>query len=93
MATRINKDPNARLDYGIDWSDWLPAGDSITSSTWTISGSDAALTQSEESHSSSQTGVWLAGGTLGGQYTVTNHIVTTAGREDDRTLTIMIVQR
>lgn len=94
---RIEKDPNAKLDYGIDWTDWLKqrngSTDQIVASTWSISGPDTALTQADSSFSSTQTGVWLAAGTSGGKYSVTNHITTAAGREDDRTLTIAVKQR
>ncbi|UJD21050.1 hypothetical protein PP495_gp26 [Gordonia phage Pickett] len=37
--------------------------------------------------------MWLAAGTSGGKYSVTNHITTAAGREDDRTLAIVVKQR
>lgn len=94
---RIEKDPNAKLDYGIDWTDWLKqrngSTDQIVASTWTISGPDAALTQTDSSFSTTQTGVWLAAGTSGGTYAATNHVTTAAGREDDRTLTIVVKQR
>ena len=94
---RIEKDPNAKLDYGIDWTDWLKqrngSTDQIVASTWTISGPDTALTQTDSSFSTTQTGVWLAAGTNGSTYAVTNHVTTAAGREDDRTLTIAVKQR
>ena len=32
----IIKDPQANVQYGLDWSDWLPAGDSLSSCTVTI---------------------------------------------------------
>ncbi|QLF83838.1 hypothetical protein SEA_MOOSEHEAD_27 [Gordonia phage Moosehead] len=94
---RIEKDPNAKLDYGIDWTDWLKqrngSADQITDSTWTITGPDTALIQTDSSFSTTQTGVWLSAGTNGGTYSVTNHVTTAAGREDDRTLTIAVKQR
>jgi hypothetical protein len=34
----IPKDPAAKLNYGIDWGPWLPAGDSVASATWTVDG-------------------------------------------------------
>jgi hypothetical protein len=37
--------------------------------------------------------IWLKGGTLGTEYTVTNKIVTTAGRTDERSFTITIEDR
>ena len=31
-----NKDPDAVLDYGFDWSAWLEAGDTIVTSEWIV---------------------------------------------------------
>lgn len=93
MSAYMEKDPDAVLDYGIDWSDWLVAGDTIATSTWTITGSDAALVQDSDFSDSTVTGLWLSGGTVDEEYSATCHIVTTAGRADDRTLTIGVVER
>ena len=46
-GTYITKDPSAVLDYTLDWSEWLPSGDEISSSTVTIqsiAGDSAPLT-------------------------------------------------
>jgi len=80
------KDPDADLDYGIDWSDWLPDGDSVQTSTWIITGPDSTLVAGVTSVDGNQTTVWLSGGTLGQVYTVTNRVVTTEGRTDDRSI-------
>lgn len=93
MSAYMEKDPDAVLDYGIDWSDWLVAGDTIDASTWTITGSDAALVKDSDFSDSTVTGLWLSGGTVDEEYSATCHIVTTAGRADDRTLTIGVVER
>lgn len=90
----IRKDPQAKLDYGWNWGGgWLLPGDTITASTWTITGPDSALAQSAPWFDLRETGVWLTGGTIGASYKVTNHIVTAQGREDDRTLTVSVVQK
>lgn len=34
----IRKDPAAKLNYGIDWTPWLPVGDSVASVVWELSG-------------------------------------------------------
>lgn len=75
-------DPQAKLDYGWDWSDWLDTGDTITASTWTITPTGPTLTDS--THDTTTTTVWVAGAVLGVDYTLTNHITTVEGREDDR---------
>lgn len=87
---RFTKDPDAVLDYKIDWSRWLPEGDTVSASSW-----DAAsgVTVDSSTFDDTSTTVWLSGGTEGTSYTVTNHIVTEGGREDDRTITIAVKEQ
>lgn len=84
-----HKDPQAVLDYLIDWGRYLPSGDVISTSTWTAT---TGITIASNSKTSTTTTVWLSGGTAGTNYSVTNHISTTGGRQDDRTLTITCKQ-
>lgn len=98
MPQRVGKDPDAKLDYVFDFaaktngdpdakSDWLPAGDTIATYTLTP---DAGITVASHAKTHNDTCVtyWLTGGTLGQYYRVTCHVVTAAGREEDRTMTI-----
>lgn len=101
MATAFIKDPQAVLDYVFDWkastngtgaSDWLATGETIASHTVTA---DTGLTVDSSSLTDSDTSVtvWLSGGTVNTHYKVICHIVTSAGREDDRTISIRVVHR
>lgn len=83
------KDPGATLDYGWDWTDWL-AGDTITTSSWTV---PAPLTASSPGADTTTTVVWIEGGVTETTYTVVNHIVTAAGREDDRTFYLAVREK
>lgn len=83
-------DPDADLPYGINWTAWL-AGDTIATSTWTVSGSGVTL--HDDDNTTTATTVWAAGGTEGTKYDLTNHIVTTAGLEDDRTIVLVCASR
>lgn len=87
----IEKDPSARLEYGFDWvaRGWL-GDDTIAVSTWDV---PTGLVKEDEETASGRCVVWLSGGEVGQTYRVTNHIVTVAGREDDRSLTIRVSQR
>lgn len=87
MPSRFDKDPQAVLDYMIDWTDWLD-GDTISASSWTLSG--AGLTQTSNSFTDTTATVWLSAGTNFEIYKVTNHITTDGGRQNDRTLTITV---
>lgn len=89
MASYI-KDPDAVLDYGFDWSDWLQAAETITASSWTV---PTGITSTGDTFGDKATTIWLAAGTAGEEYKVTNHIVTSAGREDDRSHTIKVKDR
>jgi hypothetical protein len=82
--TWIRQDPDARKDYGFDWE--LQDGETIATSTWQAVG----LTTDTPSKTDTSTTVWVSGGTAGGRYKVTNRVVTSLGRSDDRTLHFMI---
>lgn len=81
----FTKDPDAVLDYRIDWATWLGV-DTISTSTWTV---PAGITKFTDSKTTTTTTIWLSGGTAGETYSVKDHIVTAGGREDERTLTIV----
>jgi hypothetical protein len=87
------KDPDADKDYVFDWSAWLGA-DVIQTSTWVV---DAGLTvgtgPKAPSHDGATATVWLSGGTVNKVYRVTNRVVTTGGRTDDRTAEIWVKQQ
>jgi hypothetical protein len=86
----ITKDPDAKLDYSLDWSDWLVTGDTIATSTWTL---PTGITKYADTKSDTVATIWLTGGTEGDSYNITNHIITADGREEDRTITINVNER
>ena len=83
------KDPDAVLDYTINWETWLD-GDTLTDSSWTI---PTGLTKDSDAFGDSTATVWLSSGTVGITYNIVNHITTTAGREDDKTLVIICKEK
>jgi len=83
------KDKDAKLDYAVDWTAWL-GNDTIDTSTWTV---PTGLTKVSDSKTMKIATVWLSGGTAGQEYTVTNHIKTAAGREDERSIIIQVQER
>jgi hypothetical protein len=84
------KDPDATLDWRFDWTDWLDDGETITASVMTVS---AGLVLVSQSNSVSAATVWVSGGTTGSVYSVANRITTSAGRIDERTITIRVTNR
>lgn len=95
MSDPIVKDPDAKLDYGHDWSDWLKDGETIEASTWsteTLEGG-VEIVDASSTFDDTSTTVWLRGGTPNETYLVSNHVVTSDGREDDRSLEIHCRER
>lgn len=82
------KDPHAKLDYSVDWTQWLaPDTDSLSSVTWSV---PAGISLVAQSNTSKVATVWLASGTAGQSYDIINHIQTVSGRIDERTFTIVV---
>ena len=84
------KDPSAVLDYAFDWTGWLAAGETIVGHTITA---DTGVTVDSSTELDGKVTVWLSGGTAGINYKVACLITTTAGRTDERTLWIRVVER
>lgn len=83
-------DPHAKLDYGWDWSKWLGVGETISESTWGVE-PGVGLALSSAAVDEGLTVIWLEPGTgATGTFVVTNHIVTSDGREDDRSFKVQI---
>lgn len=86
MSKTYYKDPDAKLDYKIDWSDWLD-GDTISTSTWIV---PSGITEESSTNTNTTTTIWLSGGTHAVKYKVVNRITTAAGRIEDRSFHVKI---
>ena len=84
------KDPSAVLDYMFDWTEWLATGETITDHTITA---DTGITVDSSTEDDGKVTVWLSGGTAGINYKVACLITTSAGRTDERTIWIKVVER
>lgn len=85
------KDPDASLDFAVDWSDWLLGeGDTGASAVWIV---PDGLTKVAESFTGGKHTIRLSGGTEGADYALTSRVTTTGGEVDDRTLRITVRQR
>lgn len=87
---RTPKDPDATLDYQIDWGDWLVTGDSIVGSAWSVSG---ATIEDDTQFADTSATVWVSGGTVGMPIYLTNTITTSEGRIDQRTLVVQVAEK
>jgi len=86
------KDPDSVLDYKFDWSSWLDAGETITVSTVTT---PAGIIKDSDSITDTNTSVtvWLSGGIAGVNYKIANKITTSAGRTDERSIIINMLNK
>ena len=85
----FTKDPDAILDYSVDWAKWL-AGDQINTSDWTV---PVGLAKTLDAATATKATVWLSGGDAGQSYTVTNRITTAGGRTEDRSFIVKVENR
>ena len=88
------KDPAATIDYAIDWSAGYLNGQTITASVWRVepAGSNA-LGVMGSSIGPEKTHVTLSGGMVGTVYRVSNAVVFSDSRSDERTLVVRVEER
>lgn len=85
------KDPNAVLDYPINYSAWLTdIADTYQSHTITTTG---GITINSSTQASGVITPIISGGTVGSVASFTIRIVTAGGRTDDRTFYLKIKER
>ena len=92
----INKDTEAQLIYTFDWSQWLPSGDSIDTSEYTISAranDPDPLLKVTEGVQGDKTYVELSNGQEGKTYTVTCKVSTSNGLIDRRNFRVKVLAR
>jgi aminopeptidase N len=91
-------DPHERLDYTVDWDDWLSSTESITASSWRSDSTSLAVLSTGVHVSSISSGgrtatVWVAGGVPGETVTVTDRITTDQARTGERSVVLRIENR
>ena len=96
----LEVDPASEKDYSIVWSDFLN-GDTISTSTWSIAPAVSGVPYTTSINSGSVTidgtayaagtvtTAWVQDLTAGVDYTVTNRIVSAAGRTDERSFRLL----
>ena len=93
--TLLLKDPDAVLDYAIDWgAQYLAAGELLASSEWSIVPDEpgGVIVAGSDFDASTAT-VKAAGGIAGRLYRLVNRVTTAAGRTDDRSIVIRVEYR
>jgi hypothetical protein len=87
------KDPDAILDYVFDWSDWLETSETISDYTLTPTVATSGIAVDDDSETGGKITAWVSGGLAGVTYSLTCHVVTSLGREDDRTMNFVVQDR
>lgn len=88
----FKKDPDATLDYSLDWDadDWLGTDTISGTPTWTV---PSGLTLETQSNTTTVATAWISGGTVNTDYDVACKITTAGGRIDERTIRLQVRQR
>lgn len=92
--TLLLKDPDAVLDYSIDWGSQYLSGDALADSSWAVSpvepGGVAIIgSQFDLTNSTVQAG----GGVSGRIYKLVNNVVLASGLNDSRSITLRVEKR
>lgn len=96
QGTYIEKDPYAVLDYSLDWTNWMPSGELISTlsvTVETIAGDLAPLTIDSSTNTNFIATANISGGTVGNIYNVEYKIVTDNAKQDSRNFRIKVVER
>ena len=91
--TTYTKAKAGKLDYTINWGDWLDT-DVIGTSTWTLPSGLTEVKSGIDSPATTVT-IWISGGEVGSFYKITNTITTATSPEriSSRSVYIEIYQR
>lgn len=93
ISDEFRKNPGDVLDYSFDWSQWLTNGDTIASSTMTVTSTATDITLASSTFSATYATVWVSGGTIPNYYTITNTITTVGGRTRARSIRIIVANQ
>ena len=85
MADHYVQDPNDKLDWTHDWSDFLAAGDTISSRVWSI---DPDQSPSHIVSGGTSATAWVDNLNVGVVYRLSEKIITANGVEGERAITI-----
>tara|TARA_B100000683_G_C12255352_1_gene459274 strand:+ start:69 stop:398 length:330 start_codon:yes stop_codon:yes gene_type:complete len=92
----IEKDPFAVLDFSLDFTNWMPQGDTLSTITVTaesIAGDAAPLVIDSTNKTNFVATANISGGTAGNIYNVEYKIVTNNSLKDSRNIRIKVIER
>lgn len=92
--TLLLKDPDAALDYAVDWGAEYASGDSLIESEWDVSPVEeggVAVVESEVAGLEAR--VKAAGGVAGRLYRLRNQVLLASGLRDSRSIMLRVETR
>lgn len=92
--TLLMKDPDAVLDYSIDWGAEYLGEDLVADSQWSVTPDEAnGVSVAASDFDGTTTTVKAAGGVPGRLYSLVNHVVLDSGRVDNRSIVLRVEKR
>ena len=92
--TLLMKDPEATLDYSVDWGSEYLSDDALAESGWTVSPAEpGGVAIVSDRFDLLVATAQVEGGIAGRLYRLTNHVVTAQGREDSRSIMLRVEKR
>lgn len=93
MTFQAQRDYNSVLDWTIDWTDWLSAGETISTVGWTQTGTAVTLSNPTVDGTAKKATVTVSGGSENTMTAVRCTITTSAARTDARSVLFRNVRR
>ena len=92
--TLLMKDPEAVLDYSIDWGAEYLGGDLLAESAWSVSPDEPeGVSIVGDDFDATTTSVKAGGGVAGRIYKLVNHVMLDSGRADSRSIVLRVEAR
>jgi len=92
--TLLLKDPDAVLDYSVDWGAEYLAGDLIADSQWSVDPDEpGGIAIVGNDFDASTSSVKAAGGIAGRLYRLVNDVALESGRSDRRSIVLRVEKR
>lgn len=88
------KDPDAALDYAVDWGAEYLNGQTLSGSQWQVTPVEiGGLAVTATSFDQTVASVTATGGVAGHVYQLTNHVVLSSGQTDSRSIVLRVEKR
>ena len=92
--TCLLKHPDATLDYAVDWGADYLSGETLATSGWTVEPVEAGgVALASSAFDLLVATATVSGGKASKIYRLTNHVTTTDGRDDSRSIMLRVEKR